>query len=498
MKNVLAVGLVLMLTLASRADEKAGAGAGGAIQLFNGKDLSNWTSFFNDKNTKLEDVFTVSDGIIHCKGKAPAGYIRTKEKYTNFKLHLQWRTMKKGNSGVLIRVQEPDKVWPKSVECQLQTDNSGDIWVIDKFPIHVEPSRTEGRHTKKVAASNEKPLGEWNQYEIIANGTRLTLKVNDLVQNEATEFQEIPGTILLQSEGAEIEFRNIELTPIEGTSAKPQADRKPAPTLEQTAHELFQILTPEQKKLVVLPYDSPERDSKVFPPGKRPGILLKDLSDEQKQKALDLVRGFTSDYGWQKCQAIAQQSHPGAGLDDYHLTFFGEPGRKENNAWRIAEHHLTLVHIEFADGKIQSVGPILLGANPPTLWNEEEDSLIKLYGKLSPTEQKEITKAGKADSSKPIGDAGTLVSDLGTDAQKAVQEVVDLRLKFFSPDVQARVKEILEAAGGLKAQRLQYWGAATKRCADGGKWDCKLGSDKFLCDYENTRGHIHMSVMGKK
>ncbi len=491
MKQVLTVALGLLLAVAARADEKSGSGT---IQLFNGKDLSNWTSHFNDANAKLEDVFTVSDGVIHCTGSAPVGYIRTKEKYTNFKLRLQWRTMKKGNSGVLLRVQEPDKVWPKSVECQLQTDNSGDIWVIDEFPINVEKARTDGRHTTKVSASNEKPLGEWNQYEIIADGTRLTLKVNDLVQNEASEFQETPGSILLQSEGAEIEFRNIELTPIEGTSAKVEAKKKPA--LEQTVHELFQILSPEQKKQVVLAYDSPERESKIFPPGKRPGIQLKALSDEQKQKALDLVKGFTSDYGWQKCQAIAQQSHPGAGLDDYYVTFFGEPGAGGNYAWRIAEHHLTLVHVEFADGKISSIGPILLGANPPTLWNEEEDKLIQLYGSLSPAEKERVTKAGKSDSSKPIGDAGVAVSELGTDAQKAVQGVVDLRLKFFSPDVMARVKEIIEAQGGVKALRLQFWGAATKRCADGGKWDCKLGSQNFLCDYENSRGHIHMSVMG--
>jgi hypothetical protein len=62
--------------------------------------------------------------------------------------------------------------------------------------------------------SNEKPLGEWNQYEITADGTNLTLKVNGQIQNQATDFAVMPGKILLQSEGAAIEFQNIQLTPI--------------------------------------------------------------------------------------------------------------------------------------------------------------------------------------------------------------------------------------------------------------------------------------------
>jgi len=184
------------------------------IQLFNGKDLSNWTFVSNDKNAKIQDVFTVKDGVIHCKG-TPIGYIRTNDDYTSYVLKVQWRFAKPGNSGVLLRVQEPDKVWPKSIECQLHHQNAGDIWVIDNYPIKLDKDRTEGRRTKKMHPTNEKPLGEWNQYEITADGTKLTLKVNGLVQNEGTDFEVKPGKILLQSEGAEIEFQNIELTPIQ-------------------------------------------------------------------------------------------------------------------------------------------------------------------------------------------------------------------------------------------------------------------------------------------
>ena len=69
----------------------------------------------------------------------------------------------------------------------------------------------QGRQTVKLHPSNEKPIGEWNQYEITLDGGNLELKVNGLVQNTATDMQVIPGYILLQAEGAEIEFRKVEL-----------------------------------------------------------------------------------------------------------------------------------------------------------------------------------------------------------------------------------------------------------------------------------------------
>jgi hypothetical protein len=213
----LLVALVLS-PIASAAEE------GKPIQLFNGTDLSGWKYVTSDPKVKMEDVWTVKDGVIHCAGH-PAGYIRTEKDFTNYILKLQWRTLKKGNSGCLIRVQEPDKVWPKSIECQLNAGDAGDIWVIDEFPIKFDPrTKREGRHIIKFEKSSEKPAGEWNQYEITADGTNLTLKVNDVLQNQATEVEVVPGKILLQSEGQIIEFRNIELTELPAhKDAKPDA-----------------------------------------------------------------------------------------------------------------------------------------------------------------------------------------------------------------------------------------------------------------------------------
>lgn len=183
------------------------------IKLFNGENLNGWTYHLRDENVEMADVWSVEDGVLICAGK-PAGYIRTEESYTNYILTLEWKfdpAKGPGNSGVLLRMVGEDKVWPKSVEAQLQHRNAGDFWNIDKFPMKVAEDRTRGRHTKKVSETNEKPLGEWNKYRIVVDGGHVQLFVNGLLQNEATEVEEVAGKICLQSEGAEIHFRNIEL-----------------------------------------------------------------------------------------------------------------------------------------------------------------------------------------------------------------------------------------------------------------------------------------------
>lgn len=188
----------------------------GEVKLFNRKDLTGWKPVLPD-NAKPENTWSVKDGVLICLGQ-PIGYIRTEKQYTNYVLKVEWRfnpvTKKAGNSGVLLRTQEPDKVWPKSVEAQLESGNAGDFWNIDEFQMKTDPARLKGRNTKHTHSA-ERPIGEWNEYEIIVDHGRITLMVNGDVLNEAWDVAEIPGTICLQSEGAEIHFGDVRLAPIE-------------------------------------------------------------------------------------------------------------------------------------------------------------------------------------------------------------------------------------------------------------------------------------------
>lgn len=196
---------------------------GPTVKLFNGKDLIGWTAYFRGGATNPSEAFVVEGGILKCNGQ-PIGYIQTQKKYESYELIVEWRFNKEkgaGNSGALLRVVGPDSVWPKSIEAQLHSRNAGDIWNIGGVKGDFAKERTNGRRTKKAHDTNEKPLGEWNRYKITLNGGELTLEVNGLVQNKATNCEVVPGRIGFQSEGAYIEFRKIDLREIIGETKQP-------------------------------------------------------------------------------------------------------------------------------------------------------------------------------------------------------------------------------------------------------------------------------------
>ena len=192
------------------------------LLLFNGEDLENWTIFLSDLEVDPGSVFWVEDEMIQVAG-IPYGYIRTKESYSNFKLHLEWRwTEEPENSGVLIHVQGEDQIWPLSIECQLMHENAGDIVLIGMGSgITIKDSTylitsEENPYAiiPKFEESSEKPIGEWNSYDIKSLDGTIEIKVNDIVQHTGSEMSLTEGNILLQSEGAPMQFRNFHLIPL--------------------------------------------------------------------------------------------------------------------------------------------------------------------------------------------------------------------------------------------------------------------------------------------
>lgn len=187
---------------------------GEPIPLFDGGSLDAFSAHVQGGGA-MSDSWSVRDGVLVCTGK-PAGYIYTKETFESFILRLQWRFDPEkgaGNSGVLLRMTGEHKVWPRSIEAQLHSGNAGDFWNIGEVAMRTDPARTKGRNTKKTQPA-EKPVGEWNSYEIVVDGPWVQLKVNGKVVNEAWDCEVVPGHVCLQSEGAEIHFRDIQLVPL--------------------------------------------------------------------------------------------------------------------------------------------------------------------------------------------------------------------------------------------------------------------------------------------
>ena len=181
------------------------------IQLFNGKDLTNWVFKLKDPAVDPAKVFTVQNGVIHITGD-PFGYMRTKEVYSDYRLHVEWRWPSgASNSGVFIHGQLPDSIWLKCIECQLAAGNAGDFICMSGSDMNERTDKTK-RNVKKLAQSSEKPDGEWNTMEVICKTNTIEVLVNGVLQNKGTGVNINSGHICLQSEGKDVEFRNVFLT----------------------------------------------------------------------------------------------------------------------------------------------------------------------------------------------------------------------------------------------------------------------------------------------
>jgi hypothetical protein len=226
MKSIIPSLLLLLSPLTVSAE---------TIALFNGKDLSGWTldtperDKANATGKVIPPSFTVRDGLLVSMGK-PLGHLVTEQEFSNYTLVVEYRFSKDpGNCGVLVHASTPRYLYdmfPKSIEVQMMHQNAGDFWCIGEnievpnmeqrrprkenqaYGGEVKDARRIIRHTHEV----EKPLGEWNTMEIVCKGNEITVSVNGKLVNHGTKSTASTGKIALQAEGAEVEFRKVELT----------------------------------------------------------------------------------------------------------------------------------------------------------------------------------------------------------------------------------------------------------------------------------------------
>ena len=145
--TLLVVGMALQNAAVALGDERPTAlvtkqAADGA--------LDGWKFFCEDAAAKCGEVWKLDGGVLICKG-TPKGYIYTSKKYTDFVMRFQWRwpaDKKPGNGGVLIRTTEPHKVWPKSLEAQVNAGQAGDFWGLGGFALDGPADRTKKVNTR--------------------------------------------------------------------------------------------------------------------------------------------------------------------------------------------------------------------------------------------------------------------------------------------------------------------------------------------------------------
>jgi hypothetical protein len=199
--------------------------AEGGNLLFNGRDLSGWSTFIpagpsDDPHLDPGRIFRVEGGMIHITGER-FGTLTTRDEYADYHLSLQFRWGRKRwpprekvvrDSGVLLHCTGPEKIWPRCIECQIQEHDCGDFWAVDGATLEVDGQHIAIFAKKKVDA--ERPTGEWNTVEVVCEGDTITNIINGVVVNRGTRASVTRGKIALQSEGAEVFFANVRLRPL--------------------------------------------------------------------------------------------------------------------------------------------------------------------------------------------------------------------------------------------------------------------------------------------
>lgn len=233
------------------------------LKLFNGKNLDGWYTFIKDKgkNNDPNKVFTVQNEMIRISGEE-FGCITTNDEFENYKLTVEFkwgeltyapRVEKARDSGILLHSVGEDGgssgIWMHSLECQIIEGGTGDFIVVGDgsrnfsltCPVSAEkqgdsyiyqPGGTNvtinenrinwfGRDpgwqdTKgfRGAKDVEKTVGKWNKIECIVKDGEIMIYLNGTLVNHAVDSQPRKGKIQIQSEGAEIFFKSIEITTI--------------------------------------------------------------------------------------------------------------------------------------------------------------------------------------------------------------------------------------------------------------------------------------------
>ena len=197
--------------------------------LFNGKDLTGWHIDVPemDDNTQAINPFIVRDHMLVSMGN-PRGHLITDSIYQDYRLEIDYRFPgEPGNCGVLVHASTPRALYnmfPKSMEIQMEHKNAGDFWCIveDVEGNNMEERRgpkenwgiTEGkgRRIQNLTDDSESELGQWNTMIIECRGDTIKVWVNGELVNEGFNSTANKGQIGLQAEGAEVEFKKIEIT----------------------------------------------------------------------------------------------------------------------------------------------------------------------------------------------------------------------------------------------------------------------------------------------
>jgi hypothetical protein len=223
MERLLVAGLLFCLTTMFGILSASDARLPEFRNLLNGNDLTGWVNV----NTS-EDTWRIKDGVLICTGH-PIGVMRSAKQYENFVLHIDWMHIEPGgNSGVFawssarpdassrlpdgVEIQMLELDWPKLHKQNGETPPiayvHGELFGVGG--VKTVPDNPRGERSKSIE-NRCKGRGQWNTYDVVAIDGVIKLSVNGKFVNGISRSTQRKGYLCLESEGAEIHFRNIKI-----------------------------------------------------------------------------------------------------------------------------------------------------------------------------------------------------------------------------------------------------------------------------------------------
>jgi len=159
-------------------------------------------------------VWTLTDGVVRCSGRG-FGYLRHRDRVSDFRLELEYRFPKNGNSGIGIRTVPftgPLETRPSKAAYEIQL-------LSDAGAVPSRRSCCSLYGHEQPIRNTSRPVGEWNEVVIECAGPRIRINHNgvevvdfDQSSRKATAQKPLTGSVSLQNHGSAVEFRTIRLT----------------------------------------------------------------------------------------------------------------------------------------------------------------------------------------------------------------------------------------------------------------------------------------------
>jgi hypothetical protein len=213
LSSMISVCLLMFMAPAKAQDAKTESGEKGFVALFDGKNLNGWKLVGGHG-----PGYVVKDGVLVCPADG-GGNLFTEKEYSNFVFRFEFKTEPGGNNGVGIRAPLEGDAAYQGMEIQILDDEH------ERYKGKIKSEQHHGSIYDVIPARTGflKPAGEWNEEEIMAQGSHIRVTLNGViildadlnnVREEATlkkhpGLKNKSGHIGFLGHGSLVEFRNI-------------------------------------------------------------------------------------------------------------------------------------------------------------------------------------------------------------------------------------------------------------------------------------------------